>query len=214
MGQGEAREGKHTAQARALMHGSGAGKPSSMAERPPEKFSAEWQMMPSTQPLPIGWRDPRDLLSELLSLSVQLEPISVHPTTPDEHKVCARKVQLATLPEENDPVKRGKRWRREIAEAAPILGNLVDRIRRLTSLPLLPPAQYRAEWQGVIDAWNKEITENDWRSLPPLCEVCGKPVFRRKSERIASENYELSTVCSDSCRLRRKRRRWRPAKTT
>ncbi|MGA7741806.1 MAG: hypothetical protein WCE40_08205 [Polyangia bacterium] len=118
-----------------------------------------------------------------------------------------RTARRAVFPAEADPSARLARWTREIHEAAPILQELVARVAKLQRSPLPRPRDYAREWASIIEVWNREIYEREWLDLPPLCESCGRPVFRRPSERMASRNYDLSTVCSEPCRLRRKSRR-------
>jgi hypothetical protein len=125
--------------------------------------------------------------------------------TTSETRAGATKAQLSGAPV--DPVARLELWREELEAAAPLLSELVARIRTLRSTPALPTEdEYRAERRDIALTWNAAIYERGWKELPPLCAVCGTPVLRRGGELLPSGDYDLSTVCSDKCRSTKRQR--------
>lgn len=117
------------------------------------------------------------------------------------------KLALSGLP--SDPTERLAIYRREVAEAGPVLAALVADVAALQSGRLLSPREYRARWQGIIDRWDDAVYDNAWLTLPPLCRTCGLPVLARQPERHGDGNADLSMLCGDRCRKVNKMRRHR-----
>jgi hypothetical protein len=152
--------------------------------------------------LPLMYCDSRELLNELLiAYGYHRAP------KPSEEEA---KRALSELP--SDPAQRIKLWQREIAAAKPVLIKLVAKRRTISSGV---PNQHNPErkvWKSIIEEWNDAIYQNLWLDIPPLCECCGVPVFRRASERISKGNLELSRVCSERCQRLRKNYKYKAKK--
>lgn len=149
--------------------------------------------------MPLQYMGPRDLLAELLSAyGYDRAP---RPTDKEAKRASAE------LP--SDPDEKIALFQREIKEAGPTLRLLVGRRRTLRPGTPPPQSRERGPWRAIIYKWNETIYEKQWLDIPPLCDCCGVPVFRRASERIAGGNRELSTVCSNACQRRRKLQRYK-----
>ncbi len=99
----------------------------------------------------------------------------------------------------------------ELESAAPLLRDLVRRLRALRERPLPTPRDYSGEWEDIRATWCAIVIAKRWATLPLLCEACGKPVLLRASRRLRGGAVERSTVCSESCRQVAKDRRKKAA---
>jgi hypothetical protein len=152
---------------------------------------------------------PEDLLHELLT-TFGLDEVAEDgsPMTPNRHSNPAEVpddlVRRAAGGPPPDPAEWGKLAHREVEEAGTVLALLVKRVRDLKRYPLPQPDEYRRRRADVIASWNGAIYERAWKTLPPLCDSCGRPVLLRQPERVGGGNVDPSTVCSERCRNRRK----------
>jgi hypothetical protein len=97
------------------------------------------------------------------------------------------------------------RFSREVKAADRLVRECLDRLVELRAqVPELPPDEYRAARQELIDDWNAAMSRHGWMTLAPLCEGCGRPVLLHRQDR---KNRKLRTTCSDACRERRKARK-------
>lgn len=123
----------------------------------------------------------------------------------------AKKRILDGLP--TDPVERDANYSREKEAVHPLLLKLLKRVEKLASLPLLRPDAYEREWRSIIETWNEAIRENGWLEITPLCAVCGIAVQRRATWRTksqpASNEPQISFVCSERCRNNSRQRNHR-----
>ena len=101
----------------------------------------------------------------------------------------------------------------EIAQAAPLLRELVGSVREIRSGPFLPPQDYRPRLGEIVQKWNALAKKT--RTLPILCKVCWVPVLLRQQSHVRTNQGGLksarSEVCSERCKRRvhvRRRRRW------
>lgn len=85
----------------------------------------------------------------------------------------------------------------ELTEARETLESLLSRIAEFRRGCLYEPNAYKDLWRFTVDEWNHAIREQGWRTLPPLCEACGRPVLVRDP---------VSFACSDVCRHRARSR--------
>ena len=119
----------------------------------------------------------------------------------------SRKRALPPL-EASEARQYGRRHRTELVAALPALVRATTAVRKLRrAAPLHRPRAYSAAWREIIDGWNDAVNGNEWQTLPPLCEVCGRAVFQRGPEEPGSTL--LSLVCSKACRVQRKAARSR-----
>ncbi len=106
--------------------------------------------------------------------------------------------------ESTDSVARVRRYREEVEQARPVVTDLLRRLDALRQAPRLPsPAEYAATFHAIHKEWNRVVYDAEWLSLPTLCESCGIPVLLRAPERNGG-SVDVSTVCSEVCRNRRR----------
>jgi hypothetical protein len=102
--------------------------------------------------------------------------------------------------------------RLEREQAKPVLRVLVTRLRQwrqTLNITLPHPAQYRQQWQSIIDDWSRAVLDNQWICLTPLCQGCGTPVLCRRATKGTKRRWEASVVCSDDCRATYRQRQYR-----
>ena len=141
-----------------------------------------------------GWRDPRDLLHDLLNAF----GLPKAPGPPVPSKATPR--LLGNAPSEGSEYLG--RFCAEVEAASPLLQDLLG---RLDGIPTrrIPSAKERKALRAICKHWNARLVRQGWWTLPPLCEMCGLPVIRRGVEQ-TKRGPQLSTVCSESCRRARK----------
>lgn len=146
------------------------------------------------------WKDPRDLLADLL---LAFDRKSAKIGSERSHRLLLR-----IFPESRE--ERAEIYRREITQAEPLLRKLVARAESLREWPLRRPDAYEREWTSIISDWNQAIRDHGWQDMPPLCEVCGVPIFRGAPVYQTKEGApELSFACSDRCRNAKRQRNHR-----
>ena len=105
-----------------------------------------------------------------------------------------------------DPAAYARRFRAELRMAACLLASLVRRLDVWMRRPAGPRAE-RAWRREIAVRWNRTLRRRGWRTLPTFCETCGRPIFRRHPENAKGGLFVIPTVCSETCRLTRKRAR-------
>jgi hypothetical protein len=92
----------------------------------------------------------------------------------------------------------------EIAQAAPLLRELVGAVRDIRSGPFLPPQEYRPRLGKIVQRWNALARKT--HTLPLLCKVCWVPVLLRQQSHVRTNQGGVrsarSEVCSQQCKRR------------
>ncbi len=154
--------------------------------------------------------DPFELLAKFLQafdLDRAREKLTNLPLTPDP-KYDKEIDRIRKLAENGMPEDAGssERHAREVEAMADVLVELLKNARNMLELP---PGKKRNELQrAIVKLWNDSLTEQGIVSLPTLCEMCGLPVLRRRTQKIDGiATYPI--VCDEACQNARAKRRKR-----
>ncbi len=107
--------------------------------------------------------------------------------------------------------ERTENWHRELAEALPILEELVPKARELLRV-VRSQDDYEARKLAIVERWNEEVARDRpngrWEDMAPLCEYCAQPVYQRGIEKLKSEggqkNWKHSTKHGGRCKTNAK----------
>jgi hypothetical protein len=99
-----------------------------------------------------------------------------------------------------------RHFEQELTKAQPLLADLVAREEALASSKLRA-SELRQRRKKLAEEWNRALRRGRWWTLPTFCESCAQPIFRRWAQIREHGKFVIPTVCSETCRLTRKRLR-------
>lgn len=168
-------------------------------------------MKVNMRPKPKGWVDPIDLLTAFLQafdldrarkkLKPKLAklPRSADPKF-DKELARLKKLSLNGLPGDADSTERHAL---EVEGVADVVAVLLENARSMLELP---PSTRRNDLQrAIVTLWNATLVRRQIVSLPTLCEMCGLPVLRRRTQK-KEGTAVYPTVCDDTCQNARTKR--------
>lgn len=162
------------------------------------------------RPKPKGWVDPVGLLSEFLQafdLDRARTKLPKLPHLPDAKFEASqsrlKKLWLNGLPQDADSTARHSH---EVEAVADVVAVLLENARTMLELP--PGAKRNSLQRAIVTLWNTTLESREVVTLPTLCEMCGLPVLRRRTQK-KDDTPIYPTVCDDTCQNARTKRRKR-----